>query len=444
MSGVSFERVIWRQLEAIIGMSSVKKMAVTLQAMGLTWAVSLTCACLAQDEDPDNTPVSEDEVDAAPVQSSAQNQQQPRLEALDQIVQGAMRQYCVPGAALAVTYGGRLVYAKGFGVANLRTGEPATERTLFNLGSCTKSLSAFGVLRLVEAGKLALDQPMVDAIGRPQLLRGMSADPRVAQITIRQLLHHSGGWNDDSGFEIAGREVKRLAPQGVPYAEAVKVLLATPLDYTPGTQANYANGQWNLIKYIIECAAQQSYGDFMTNQLGTIGITDMVAESPVPKRGQSMRYVGNPPHPTRAGQRIVPLMPSFGNWMASAVDMVKFLTAIDGTRMQGISPQSFCEMMAPLPPPMQNRKNGSHYGLGLDAVRPMPNGIFFTKNGAKAGVHAQIQHLPNGVDFCLLMNGGAAPDGKRANPLSPALKQIEQVLLNTSKWPQGDLFANYQ
>ncbi len=365
------------------------------------------------------------------------------LADLDGIMNQALQQFYVPGGSLAVAHKGKLVYAKGFGVANLRTQEPVTPNTLFNLASCTKAISTFGVMRLVDSGRLRLDDTMYSVIGRPNLVRGMQADPRVAQITVRQLLHHSGGWNDDSGFVRAGNEVQRLAPNGLPYSEAVKVLLATPLDYEPGTQAKYANGQWNLIKYIVECAAQRPYVQYLQEQLQAIGIHDMCEESRGVIRGQASRYAGYPPHIIAGGQRTVPLMPDFGNWMASSVDMVKLLTAIDGSRMSGISQDSFNQMIAPLPPPMQNNPNGSHFGLGLDTVRLTPEGVTYSKNGGKPGVHAQIIHLPNHTDFCLLLNGGSSPDDPNANPMGPTIKAIRLVLNNVNEWPQTDMFENY-
>ncbi|MDQ5935619.1 MAG: hypothetical protein QG574_2925, partial [Cyanobacteriota bacterium erpe_2018_sw_21hr_WHONDRS-SW48-000092_B_bin.40] len=194
------------------------------------------------------------------------------LGEIDEIMNQIMQQFHVPGGSCAVAYGGKLVYAKGFGVANLRTGEPATPNTLFNLASCTKAISAFGALRLQEQGKLNLDTPFWDVIGRPMTADGRPPRPRIQEITVRQLLHHSGGWNDDSGFDTAGKQINRMAPNGLPYSEAVRVLLQTPLDYPPGTQAKYANGQWNLIKYVIECASQEPYGRYMRKQLRSIGI----------------------------------------------------------------------------------------------------------------------------------------------------------------------------
>ena len=366
------------------------------------------------------------------------------LSDLDSIVTQTLHQYYVPGGSLAVAHNGKLVYAKGFGVANLRTQEPVTPSTLFNLASCTKAVSAFAVIRLVESGKLGLDDTMYNVIGRPNLVRGMQADPRVAQITVRQLLHHSAGWNDDSAYIKAGNEIMRLAPNGLPYKEAVRVLLATPLDYAPGTQAKYANGDWNLIKYIIECASGRSYRDYLQEQLNSIGIHDMCEESRGVIRGQASRYGGFPPRLIPGGQRTVPLMPDFGNWMASSVDMVKFLTAIDGTRMQGISFASFQQLIAPLPPPMKDNPNGSHFGLGLDTVRMTAEGVTFSKNGGKPGVHCQIIHLPNNTDFCFMLNGGSSSDGSTVNPLTTSIKAIRQCLDNIREWPTTDLFSNYQ
>jgi N-acyl-D-amino-acid deacylase len=366
------------------------------------------------------------------------------LGEIDEIMNQVLQQFHVPGGACAVAHDGKLVYAKGFGVANLRTGEPATPTTLFNLASCTKAISAFGALRLQEQGQLNLDTPFWDIIGRPMTANGELPRPRIREITVRQLLHHSGGWNDDSGFDTAGKQINRMAPNGLPYSEAVRVLLQTPLDYPPGTQAKYANGQWNLIKYVIECASQEPYGRYMKKQLRSIGIEDMVEESPNVVPGQSNRYGGNPPRMIKGGQRTVPLMPSFGNWMASSIDLVKFLTALDGSRTQGISPDSFNQLVAPLPPPMQSDQDGRHFGLGLDTVRQMPAGISFMKDGAKPGVHCQIVHMSNGVDFCVQFNGGSSDNGDDANPAPVAVNKIRALLNDVKDWPAGDLFANCQ
>jgi N-acyl-D-amino-acid deacylase len=384
---------------------------------------------------------------AAPEETKQAPGQAPTLSGLDAIMTQVMADQNVPGGALAVAKDGRLVYAKGFGFANLRTRERASETTLFNLGSVTKTMIAVGILKLAEQGRLKLDDRLYDVLGRPKL--PAQPDLRLYQITIRQLLHHSGGWYDDSGFREAGQTIRRAfgtSPANVPYAEVLPFLLATPLDYTPGTDAHYSNGQFNLLKYVLEHAAHMKFTSYLQPVLESMGIRDMKAEHPGYRPGEAVRYRGSPPEPVIPADQTPPqpLEPVTGNWLASAVDMAKFLTALDGSRgNRPITAQLYEEMLAPLPPPMVNRPNGSHFGLGLDQVWIKPRSVFFTKNGGKLGVRAQIEHLANGVDFALLFNGGSTPDGSRSNPLRPALKRLRPTLHAIQDWPQTDAFSNY-
>lgn len=172
----------------------------TLASLFLTlaWVAS---PVLAQDGPPvDGNDEDADQANLSFTQFSAPSFSEPTnrvrqrasLSDLDSVMINALQKFAVPGASLAVATSGRLVYAKGFGMANLNTNEPATATTLFNLASCTKAVSTLGVLTLVNAGRLDLDSKLYDVIGRPRLPR--EPDPRMFNVTIRQLLHHSAGW----------------------------------------------------------------------------------------------------------------------------------------------------------------------------------------------------------------------------------------------------------
>ncbi len=103
----------------------------------------------------------------------------------------------------------------------------------------------------------------------------------------------------------------------------------------------------------------------MKGVLAGIGIDDMQDEHRQYRTGEAAQYKGRPPRQVPPGLRNVPLQPGFGNWLASSVDMVMFMTALDGSRCPSpISNASYQAMLAPLPPLMVNRPNGSHYGLG--------------------------------------------------------------------------------
>lgn len=181
-----------------------------------------------------------------------------RFEELSELVEAGMKRLRVPGAALGVWHkGGRRV--AGFGETSVENPLPVTPRTLFQIGSITKTMTSAALMRFVEDGRLDLDQPL------RELMPGFSmADPVVtAQATARHLLTHTGGWVGDyfddfgngddalaamvdavgrleqvtplgevwsynnAGFNIAGRLLEILS--GKPYETALRELLFAPL-----------------------------------------------------------------------------------------------------------------------------------------------------------------------------------------------------------------------
>src|SRR6185312_12807281 len=88
----------------------------------------------------------------------------PRLASFDRLMTRFCKENKIPGAALAVAQGSRLVYARGFGLADVEQHEPARPRSLFRIASISKPFTAAAVLQLVERGKLKLDQPVVDLL----------------------------------------------------------------------------------------------------------------------------------------------------------------------------------------------------------------------------------------------------------------------------------------
>src|SRR5262245_36123915 len=98
-----------------------------------------------------------------------------------------------PGGALAVAKDGRLVYAKGFGLGDVVNKAPVEPTSLFRIASLTKPITAVAVLRLAQEGKLDLDAKAF-ALLDLKAPDGATVDPRLAEITVRQLLQHTGGW----------------------------------------------------------------------------------------------------------------------------------------------------------------------------------------------------------------------------------------------------------
>ena len=110
---------------------------------------------------------------------------------LERAVPRLMADADVPGLSIALVRGGRLVWHKGFGVRVTATKEPVTEETVFEAASLTKPVFAYAVLKLVDAGRLDLDTPLVTYLPGNY---DVGDDPRLKQITARHVLSHTTGF----------------------------------------------------------------------------------------------------------------------------------------------------------------------------------------------------------------------------------------------------------
>jgi CubicO group peptidase (beta-lactamase class C family) len=373
--------------------------------------------------------------------------QSTTLERFYGIMTDILREQRVAGASLAIAKHGRLVLAKGYGFANVEAGEPVRRQSLFSLGSVTKPITAVAILKLSEQGKVRLDDYLVNALSDLTPLPGQTVfDPRFGAITIRQILYHAGGWNERNPAPGARapsvRELERLAGlrrphRGEEYPELRhRIALSRPLDFTPGTEAHYSNFGFIVLRLVVERGSGQPYETYVREHiLAPMGITRMRLERPEGGYGldEVRRYAPG-------GQRV--LHPRFGvNWVASAPDMARFLTALDGSRgTPFLAPQTYSAMLASPPPPIPPRPNGSHFGLGWDRVIKTAEGWNYAKNGGKPGVSAYIEHLPTGVDWVVLFNSGHENIPGEQTPLGRARREIPAAIKAVTAWPTHDLF----
>jgi CubicO group peptidase (beta-lactamase class C family) len=195
---------------------------------------------------------------------------------------------------------------------------------------------------------------------------------------------------------------------------------------------------------VVQHVTGQPYQDYVRSQvLAPMDITDMRIEEIGPHYfpAEAHRYGPNgvPEYP--GGRH--PIDPPAGSWVASATDMAKFLTAIDGSRGQPfLTPAIREEMLGPLPPPLVDRKNGSHFGLGWDAAVREKGGFRYSKNGGVAGIHTFIEHRPDGVDWVVLLNGsGEVPEAPKLKALGQIIKRVHEAIARTHHWPERDLLA---
>jgi CubicO group peptidase (beta-lactamase class C family) len=176
--------------------------------------------------------------------------------ALDGFVEAQRRGADIPGLAVALVEEGKLRFAKGYGLADIAQQRPATADTVFPIASITKTVTAMMVMRLVEQGRLGLDDAVAPHLDFPV------ANPRYpdTQITVRQLLTHTSSISDAKYYAVDFRVPGRDA--ALPLDEMLKAYLAPGGRYysaddcyavaAPGSAWDYSNLGFALLGYLVE------------------------------------------------------------------------------------------------------------------------------------------------------------------------------------------------
>jgi len=161
-----------------------------------------------------------------------------------------------PGCALGVYRDGQIVYENGYGMANLDWGIPIDPATVFYVGSVSKQFTAASILLLARGGELSLDDDIRTYL--PEL------PVYDAPVTIRHLLHHTGGMRDMYRTMTAeGVDIFDIVSD----AEALELLARQPLDFPPGEKFSYSNGGFFLLAQIVARVSGMSFHDFTTTNL---------------------------------------------------------------------------------------------------------------------------------------------------------------------------------
>jgi CubicO group peptidase (beta-lactamase class C family) len=176
-----------------------------------------------------------------------------RADRVDQYVRALMERRHVPGVAVAVVRAGRVVLARGYGLASVEHGVAVTPQTVFEIGSVSKQLTAAAVMLLVEDGKVELDAPVSRYV--PE------APPAWSGVTVRHLLTHTSGLRNYTG--LTGFELTEHLTR----AEFVRRISQHPANFAPGASWSYGNTNYNLLGFIIEATSGRPYWQFMRERI---------------------------------------------------------------------------------------------------------------------------------------------------------------------------------
>lgn len=389
----------------------------------------------------------------------------PALEPFDRIMTRLLEKYQMPGGALAVAKDGRLVLSRGYGWADVAAKEPVQPNSLFRLASLTKPVTAVTVLHLGETlvGRGAypnlnafLSEKAFDLLDL-EPYGGKLTDPRVKDITVRDLLQHSSGWNRNVAGDPMYRPTLDYAakamgkPDTLSSRDLISYMMSKGLSFAPGTAWSYSNIGYAVLGRVVEKATGQTYQNYVSALLREIGIADIrFARTRLKDRWPGeVRYYDFPGSPLIKsildGQKVPRPYGDFyleaqdanGGLVASAQDLVRFVVNLEAWR--GPSPLLSGSALAEMtrrPNLPQYAGRDKYYALGW-TVRLEEGGMEWSHDGALAGTRTLLLRLPNGAVTAAFFNSRPWNDWSFIAELRSSLENASKAVKN---WPSYDCF----
>jgi CubicO group peptidase (beta-lactamase class C family) len=361
--------------------------------------------------------------------------QTPRFAELEQVVLAELAETKTPGAAVAVVQGDRVIYAKGFGVANVETGQAVSPEMLFRVGSMTKMYTAAALVQLAEEGKLDLNAP----IGR--YLEGLP--PRLSAVTAHQLLSHTAGLADGASL-FGPHDESALAAQVREYNDS-------HLFTDPGAIFSYANPGYVIAGHLVERLSGKPYSEAVKARvLEPLGMTRSTFQPTL-----AMTYpfsVGHAGAPEQPATVLRPMEDNAAIWPAgflfsNTTDLARFAIAfMHGGRIDGkqaLSP-GLVGRLASAVAPLRSQVEGGSYGYGLmvrdhRGVRLVEHGgtmVGFASDFAMAPdqkvavivLANRRTHLMKTVEKALELTLPLAPKAEKPKPLEFTARELDEYV----------------
>jgi len=384
---------------------------------------------------------------------------------IEAVIQRMMEQYGVRHAALAILRGTRLVYARGFTLA-----EPdwpqANAMTRFRLASVSKTPTALATFQLIEQGVIGMDDRVNDILQLTTPAGNPPTDPRFGAITVRHLIEHSSGIDPDAAF--SGPDVQqafRVAgvnrPLPVTAAMTDRYIASLPLVSAPGAEVVYNNAGYYLLGRVVAQLRGTStlIAALESSLFGPLGISRIrdarslqSAQQPNEARYQDFALqVGQ--SQLNNDQRLVPdvygtlnleVYEGGGGLSGAATDVARlgavFLAPGDTPALKR---QTLATLMRAAAQRAQAHPDWA-VGYGLDAIAVNPNGSFYGQKGGYidgTSTVLQFDGRAGGWGHVMLWaNGrpGVAPDETWYPDLPEVMDIAKQV-----DWGHNDLFPMY-
>ena len=318
---------------------------------------------------------------------------------VDDYAQGVMKERKIPGIALLVVQDNKVVLSKGYGFSNVELQVPVKPETVFQSGSMGKQFTAAAVMMLVEEGKIGLEDPLTKYF--------LEAPAAWKNVTVRQLLSHTGGFTDyPEKFDFRRDRTEN---------EILKAIQAVPLAYPPGTKWAYSNLGYATLGILIHRASGKFYGDFLQERVfGPLGMTTtriISEEDIIPNRAAGYRLVKGQ---LKNQEWVSPTLNTTadGSLYFSILDLEKWDAAL--TQGKLLKKSSFDQMWT-IAKLKDGKPNSGNYGFGwfLENIHGHP---IIEHEGAWQGFNTSInRYVKDKLTVVVLTNLAACDPGDIAH-----------------------------
>ena len=333
----------------------------------------------------------------------------PDQARVDAIIHQVARAKQIPGVTLLVEHRGGRVVGRGYGLADVENRVPAELDTVYQIASLTKQFTAAAILKLVEAGRLHLDDDVTKLL--PELrVRG-------GTVTVHHLLSHTHGiveYNRDETIPDWGKAID--------HAYVLKLINDRELEFPPGTKFQYRNSGYYLLGMIIERVAGMPYGEYlrrtMFEPLGMRHTTQCTNRDLIPRRarGYTIDDAGRLQNP-----RLLDMSWTFavGSLCSTAPDLLLWDHALRHGRV--VSPASYQKMHSPI-----RLADGTltDYGYGL-ATSDHDGHPVIRHGGNTVGFTTYLTYYPaDDLTIILLTNSDSVEAWKIDDDVSRAILRM--------------------
>lgn len=392
-------------------------------------------------------------------------------QALEEMMLRFIAENNLPGASVAVAQQGKVVFAAGFGYAELPSekngnhGVPAAPNSLYRIASISKPITSIAIMQLVEKKKLSLTDKVTNIIKFDPLLEGdAKPDMRWKEITVAHLLSHTGGFDRAKSFDPMFKSVQIAKafnkPAPASKDEVIRYMMGKKLDFNPGERFAYSNLGYCLLGRVIEKVSNQTYNDYVTeNIFKPLGINEIKPGKSLASNRLPNEVVYYPTNPSKANSVFPPYEPvdiaygthdhesldAVGGWIASARSLVQLASSLDDDALTRVLGKEATKIMFSKPTfskegklalDKEGKSSPNFYALGWN-VRPVENTSKANTwhNGALSGTSTLLVRRHDGYTWAVLFNGSKLSGKEKPTSPSGAIDSLMHKVVDAADAP---------